>query len=112
MTVSPAQAAARRRFMQEHAPMTDIPKSQATFVDPELVGRRLYHSALGVVLAYEYSMHASTGDVVHAGTVERVRPGLGIALGSHWAYWADRLQIILSKGECHAPHGGKEGSQP
>jgi len=37
---SPAQAAARRRFMAAWAPMTDIPEVRRTFIDPDLVGLR------------------------------------------------------------------------
>jgi len=108
MTTS-AQAAARRRFMECYAPMTYIPEVRRTFIDPDLVGRQLYHRGLGVVLAYEYSFSSGIdldGDTVHAGTVIRVRRGLGITIGGAWAYWANRLSIVVSnaivpKGESH-----------
>jgi hypothetical protein len=91
---SPAQAAARRRFMAAWAPMTDIPEVRRTFIDPDLVGRQLYHRRLGVVLAYECSFD-NAGEIVYAGTVARVSPGLGIAVGEPWAYWAKHLSVIL-----------------
>ena len=112
---TPAQAAARRRFMESHAPMTDIPEVRRTYVDPDLVGRRLYHRRLGVILAYQYSFTSNVGvddAIVHAGTVVKAAPGLGIAVGQPWAYWADRLSIIVARGEGHASHGGQEGRQP
>ena len=91
--------------MANWAPMTNIPEVRRTFIDPDLVGRQLYHRGLGIVLAYEYSFgsvvvpNANDGATVHAGTVIRARPGLGIAVGGPWAYWADRLSIIVPGGD-------------
>jgi hypothetical protein len=98
---SPAQAAARQRFMAAWAPMTDIPQTQQTFIDPGLVGRQLYHRRLGVVLAYECSFD-NAGEIVHGGTVVRANPGLGVAVGKPWAYWAKHLSIIVSTEAGHA----------
>ncbi len=112
---TPAQAAARRRYMERWAPMTDIPEVRRTFVDPDLVGRRLYHRGLGVILAYQYSFSCDVdldGETVHAGTVVRVRPGLGIAVGQPWAYWAKHLSIVVPKGEGHAEARSAKGRQP
>lgn len=115
MTASPAQAAARRRYMETWAPMTDIPEVRRMFVDSDLVGRHLYHRGLGIVLAYQYSFNSRVdlhGATVLVGTVVRVRPGLGIAAGTLWGYWADRLTIILPKGEGHAAARREKGRQP
>jgi hypothetical protein len=108
---SPAQAAARQRFMAAWAPMTDIPQIQQTFIDPGLVGRQLYHRRLGIVLAYECSFD-NAGEIIHGGTVVRANPGLGIAVGGPWAYWANRLSIIVPGGDNHVSHSSTEGRQP
>lgn len=109
LTLTPTKA------MASWAPMTDIPEVRRTYVDPDLVGRRLYHRRLGIILAYQYSFISNVGiddQIVHAGMVVRVRPGLGIAVGGPWAYWADHLSIIIPTEVGHAPARCQEGHQP
>ncbi len=84
---SAAQIAAYQRLR----PQTEFFELERS-VDLALVGRRLRHRRLGVVLAYSHTLRSEHGQA-YAGTV--VEAGLlHVQVGGEWAYWAERWEVI------------------
>ena len=97
---SEAQRAARRAFVERYAPETDLAGLGPAYVEPELLGRQLYHRRLGIVLDYRWSaVSRIDGGLVRVGRVVRAAPGVGLAVGSEWGTWADRLRIVVPQEE-------------
>ena len=97
---SDAQRTARRAFMEKWAPKTDLAGLGPTYVEPECVGRQLYHKRLGIVLDYQWSAVSKVdGELVRGGRVARTAPGVGLAVGCEWGTWAERLRIVVGAGE-------------
>lgn len=95
---SEAQRAARRAFVAKYAPETDLDGLGPTYVEPDLVGRQLYHRQLGIIIEYQWSaVSRIDGQTVRGGRVCRRAGWSGVALGSDWGTWAERLRIIIPK---------------
>ena len=95
---SAAQREASRRFMETHAPDTQIYGEGAIFVDSDLDGKLIAFEPLAIALSYRYSFYVqdgeNKGELCHAGVLVAKRPGVGFTLGAEWSWLAGDLRVI------------------
>ena len=93
-----SRSEAQKRAWREWGPLpgaVQSPEHGPDFVDPTLAGAWLYVPVLGICLLYESSFVSGVdGALAHQGTIVARRPGVGIRLGTTWAYPAEKLRRV------------------